>query len=244
VLGEPKYLAICKGVCRSFLKYLNHDVMADGTICFSYTPIDDFHVHNANLLVAEFLTRVGAEADEPEWVDLGIRAGQYALKEQNADGSLFYWGRIQDYQCPGCIDHYHSGFEIRCLFGLAKNTGRADFQAAAVRYYEFYLKHLILRGVDFVMPKMTPSSVYPVNIHSCAESILVAGTLYAEFPQARELLKPLVKWSIENMRNADGSFAFMRRRVFGRDIVHNVPYLRWGQGWMLLALSQYLLVEK
>jgi hypothetical protein len=243
VLGDPRYLDICAGICRGFLTYLNRDEMQDGTICFSYTPIDDFHVHNANLLVAELLTRVGSETGRQDWIDLGVRAGQYALVEQNADGSLYYWGRVQDHRCPGCIDHYHSGFEIRCLYGIAKNTGRRDFQEAAMRYYDFYLRRLVLRGNGFIMPKMTPSSVYPVNIHSCAESILVAATLYDERPEARELMQPLARWAIENMQTTAGSFAYMRRRALGRDVVHDIPYLRWGQGWMLLALSQYLLRE-
>lgn len=243
VLGEPRYLETCAGICRGFLRYLNRDEMSDGTICFSYTPIDDFHVHNANLLVAEFLTRMGSATGHGAWIDLGVRAGRYALKEQNPEGSLHYWGRVQDYQCPGCIDHYHSGFEIRCLYGIARNTGRGDFRDAALRYYDFYLQHLLLHRDGVVMPKMTPESVYPVNIHSCAESILLAATLYHERPEARELMRPLAHWAIENMQTAAGSFAYMRRRAFGRDVVHDVPYLRWGQAWMLLALSQYLLCE-
>ena len=243
-LGDSHYLDVCKGICRAFLTYLKRDEMPDGTICFSYTPIDDFHVHNANLLVAEFLTRVGTETGERDWVDIGIRAGRYALVEQNADGSLYYWGRIQDYQCPGCIDHYHSGFEIRCLKAIGHNTGLADFSDAADRYYEFYRKNLVLDNDRVIMPKMTPASVYPVNIHSCAESILVAATYYHEHDYARRTLDPLAEWAIENMQTASGSFAYMKRRSMGREVVHDFPYLRWAQGWMLLALSQYLLVKR
>ena len=79
LLNDRRHLATCEGVCRSFLRYLKRDEMPDGTICFSYTPIDDFHVHNANLLVAEFLVRVGTETDNAGWVETGTRAGSYAL---------------------------------------------------------------------------------------------------------------------------------------------------------------------
>ena len=244
VLGDRRYLEICAGVCRAFLRYLNRDEMADGTLCFSYTPIDNFHVHNANLLVAEFLTRVGREVGEQEWVELGVRAGRYALAEQNPDGSLYYWGRIQDYQCPKCIDHYHSGFEIRCLYGIARNTGRAEFRDAAARYYYFYRRNLLEESGDSVRPKMTPASFYPVNIHSCAESMLVAATLYDEFDDARRTLRPLAHWAIRNMQMPGGYFAYQRRRSLGREVVHDFPYLRWAQGWMLLALSEYLMVQR
>lgn len=243
VLGDRSYLAMCEGICRGFLSYLTRDEMADGTICFSYTPLDDFHVHNANLLVAEILTRVGAEVKNQDWVDIGIRAGRYALNEQNPDGSLYYWGRVQDYQCPKCVDHYHSGFEIRCLYGIARNTGRQDFLEAARRYYRFYRECLLSTEGGTVKPKMTPTSFYPVNIHSCAEAILVASTLAGHFEGAAEDLDPVTDWVIANMQTPAGSFAYMRRKRFGKVVVNAFPYMRWAQGWMLLALSHYLLTR-
>lgn len=243
-LGDRRYLAICEGVCRGFLQYLRQDHMADGSICFSYTPLDDFHVHNANLLVAEYLARVGTETGNAEWVDIGVRAGSYALKEQNPDGSLYYWGRIQDWQCPKCIDHYHSGFEIRCLHALGKVTGRREFLDAAARYYRFYREQLLVSVGDDLMPKMTPAAVYPVNIHSCAEALMVAGTLADDFAEARESLDPIARWVVANMQTPAGSFVYMRRRSLGRTVVHAFPYMRWAQGWMLLALSQYLVAQQ
>lgn len=242
-LNEPRYLTVCEGVCRAFLEYLNRDEMADGTICFSYTPVDRFHVHNANLLVAEFLARVGVHTGNAAWVDLGVRAGAYALKEQNPDGSLYYWGRVEQWAAKS-IDHYHSGFEIRCLYALGKTTRRTEFLAAAERYYRFYRDHLVMSTETELVPKMTPTSVYPVNIHSCAEALMVAATLADDYAEARESLDPLAQWIIRNMQTPIGSFAYMRRRSLGREVVSDFPYLRWAQGWMLLALSQYLLARQ
>jgi hypothetical protein len=37
---------------------------------------------------------------------------------------------------------------------------------------------------------------------------------------------------------------YRRRRSLGRTVVDAFPYMRWAQGWMLLALSQYLLVRR
>lgn len=243
VLGDRRYLHMCEGICRFFLKHLNRDEMQDGTLCFSYTPLDDFHVHNANLMVAEILVRVGRETGNDDWEETGIRAANYALAEQNPDGSLFYWGRVQDHACPSCIDHYHSGFEIRALHGIGEMTGRSEFQTAASRYYAFYRKNLVAPAGDDIMPKMTPSSVYPVNVHSCAEAIMLNAQMVGDFPEARPLLDGLASWVLANMQNADGSFAYMLQRRFGRVVRFDFPYLRWGQAWMLLALSQYLLIH-
>lgn len=243
VLGEKRYLEVCEGICRFSLKYLKQDRMSDGTICFSYTPIDDFHVHNANLLVAELLVRVAKEVGSGEWLDIGIRAARYALKEQNADGSIYYWGRVQNHFNPDAIDHYHSGFEIRCLYSIWKLTGRVDFKAATERYYQFYLKNLIARRGESVAPKMTPKSFYPVNVHSCAEALLLNATLAPEFAEARALVRPLLRWIVSQMQQQDGSFLYMITRILLWERRSTIPYLRWGQAWMMLALSQCVRLE-
>ena len=242
-LGDEQYLKTCEGICRFFLTRLNQDRMPDGTICFSYTPLDDFHVHNANLMVAEQLVRVGRATGRREWEEIGVRAAAYALKEQNADGSIYYWGRVQDFYAPRTIDHYHSGFEIRSLHAIGQLTERADFREAARRYYAFYLEHLIERSGESVAPKMTPRSFYPVNIHSCAEALVLNATLAAEEPEARRLLQPLVEWVIARMQTDRGYFIYMIHRMLGREVRTTIPYLRWGQAWMMLALSQCVLAS-
>lgn len=236
-LGERRYLDVCEGICRFSLKHLKQDRMSDGTICFSYTPIDDFHVHNANLLVAEFLVRVGKEVGSAEWQDIGVRAATYALNEQNDDGSIYYWGRVQNHYNPNVVDHYHSGFEIRCLYSIWKLTRRADFRLATERYYEFYLKNLVDRRGDSAAPKMTPKSFYPVNVHSCAEALLLNSTLAPDFAEARALVNPLLRWIVAHMQQEDGSFLYMISRILLWERRSTVPYMRWGQAWMMLALS-------
>lgn len=237
-LGSRESLDICVGACEFFLNHLRIDEMADGTICFSYTPLDDFHVHNTNLLVAELLVRIGKETGRDDWVATGVRAAKYALSEQNADGSLFYWGRVQNHYNPNRIDHYHSGFEIRCLYKMWKLTGLEEFYAAMERYYRFYLRELIGTDRGRVAPMMYPRSLYPINIHSCAEALLMNATVAEEFSEARELLGPLFAWVVAKMQTPEGWFIYMRRRVLGIELTARIPYMRWGQAWMLLALSQ------
>jgi hypothetical protein len=243
MLKDRAYLKVCGQCCEFFLKHLNVDEIDSDTICFSYTPIDNFHVHNTNLLVAELLIRVGTELGNDEWVRMGLRAGNYALREQNEDGSLFYWGRVQNHMNPNRVDHYHTGFEIRCLYGIWKVTGREEYRRAAERYYAFYRTRLIEHGGDWAAPRMYPHSRYPVNIHSCAEAVLLSATLAAEYPEARLLLERLVRWVIENMQVRDGHFIYMRRKMCGIEWRSTIPYIRWGQAWMLLALSQVSLIE-
>jgi hypothetical protein len=240
ILGEPGYLQVCAQTCEFFVNQLNIETIDDETVCFSYTPLDYFHVHNTNLLVAEALIRVGGKVGNQAWVELGLKAGNYALREQNEDGSLFYWGRDQDFVNPRRVDHYHAGFEIRCLYQIWKATGLTKFQVAADRYYRFYLRSLIERGADFVAPKMYPHDRYPVDVHSCAEALLLNALLAADYAEARALVPRLFEWARERMQHRDGYFIYRRSRWLGREVPSRIPYIRWGQAWMLLALSEVL----
>ena len=241
VLEDQRYLDVCEGICKFFLKDLNIDQMDDGVVCFSYTPVDDFHVHNANLFVAEFLTRVGMKLDKKEYLEWGKRAASYALKEQNPDGSLYYWGKVQRQHNPDHIDHYHSGFEIRSLFKVGKWTGDSRFYQAADKYYRFYLENLISRTDQHVRPKMTPDALYPIDIHSCAEALLCNAALGEEYEEARLLLPALSDWILNNLQTKAGWFIHRIQERKGRERRVEIPFIRWGQAWMLRALSSYFL---
>ncbi len=237
ILGNVNYLDTCKSICQFILDDLRVDRMAADCLCFSYTPVDDFHVHNANLFASEFLVRIGREIGSSQYVDMGLQAAEYALREQNPDGSLYYWGRIQDHHSPHHIDHYHSGFEIRMLYGIWKSTLEPRFEQSWRRYYRFYQDHLLTHDGQDVIPKMGPESVYPINIHSCAEAILCNATVAPDELEAKRIIEALCRFTITTMQTQDGWFLYMIREG-GRHI--RIPYIRWGQAWMLAAMTQAL----
>jgi hypothetical protein len=233
--GDALYLDRCMEICTFFRDGLNQDHFDRQRLCFSYTPLDRFHVHNANLFVAEFLIRVGKEVKQEELVNLGMLAVEYSLSEQNDDGSLCYWGQDQDDRCR--LDHYHSGFEIRSLFSIWSHVGGKTIRRAVERYYRFYLENLFR---EKRVPKMTPRSVYPIDIHSCAEAILCNLRLCRQFPEGHEYLQNAVPWVIKSMQCGDGHFAYAIRKVGGIPVKSTMPYIRWGQAWMLRSLSALL----
>jgi len=230
--GDKKYLDVCKSICKFFVNGLNIDEIDYDKVCFSYTPIDNFHVNNSNLSVAEFLILVGKEIDDKKFIDYGLKATNYTLNEQNEDGSICYWGKDQHKNCH--IDHYHSGFEIRSLYSIWKLTGNEDVHKALENYYGFYLKYLF---TDTKIPKMTPKSTYPINIHSCAEAILCNSLLIKDFPEGEQYLVNSLKWTIENMQTKEGWFIYMIRHIKGLKWEVKIPYIRWGQAWMLRGLA-------
>jgi len=240
ILRDSRYLDVCISICEFFIKDLNIDKIDRDCICFSYTPIDNFHVHNANLFVAEFLTRVGKELKRDDFLEFGRRSANYALREQNPDGSLFYWGNIQNHFNPNHIDHYHSGFEIRMLNRLWMTTKDKRYRDALERYYAFYLKNLIIQNNGEVIPKYSPEHVYPIDIHCCAEAILCNAVLSSEFKEAFGLLPGLYRWILNKMQTKSGWFRYLIQTTpFGEYLI-DIPYVRWSQAWMLLALSRYI----
>jgi hypothetical protein len=231
--GEAVYKDACLEICRFILEGLNQTEIDNDTLCFSYTPLDNFLVHNANLFAAEYLARLGQDTGRLDWRDTGIRAGNFALREQNEDGSIFYWAKEQNQNVPNHLDCFHSGFEIRCLWGLWAATGDRRFREAALKYFRFFQKSYIAED-GAVMTG--PNVVYPVDIHSCAEALICPAVLRDELPeQTSNLISRALPWILKLMQNKDGSFAYM---ALAENRVDRTPYLRWGQAWMLRALAE------
>lgn len=231
--ADKKYLGVCESICEFFLNDLSIDKIDHDKICFSYTSLDNFHVNNANLFVAEFLILVGKETNNEKYTDYGLKATNYTLNEQNEDGSIYYWGK--DQESNRRIDHYHSGFEIRSLYSIWKLIDNHDVYETLKQYYRFYLENLF---TDEKIPKMTPKNRYPIDIHGCAEAIMCNSLLAKDFPEGNEYLVNTLKWTIRNMQTKEGWFIYMIRDIKGLKWKVKIPYIRWGQAWMLRGLSE------
>lgn len=240
VTGEKRYLNVCSEIALFFIEYLNITEINENTICFSYTPLDHLQVHNTNLMVADCLLKVGYAESNDKFILYGKKAANFALLEQNKDGSIFYYGSAQNYINPNRVDHYHSGFEIRCLLNIWKTTKDVSFLKAYQSYYEFYLKNFIFKKEDFYFPFMYPNKLYPINIHSCAESIILNAELASLDERAIDILDKVTISVISKMIRKDGLFKFMIQKFGSLEVSSNIAYMRWGQAWMFLALSTYL----
>jgi hypothetical protein len=66
------------------------------------------------------------------------------------------------------------------------------------------------------------------------------STLAPEYVEARELVPRIFEWVRERMQARDGHYIFRRTRFLGLKLQSRIAYMRWGQAWMLLALSEVL----
>jgi len=243
ITDDIKYLNMCIAICDFLLNELNIDKIDNSTICFSYTPLDNNHVHNANLFCAEFLIRIGSKIKNEDLFKTGIMALNYFLRDQGDNGSIKYWGR-EDRQnlrfSRSLIDHYHCGFEIRCLWSIASMTHSNDVQEAYQEHYKYYKENLLDPPRVFVFPNRQ----YPINIHACSEAIL-CNSIIEEGKYTKELwLEQVVDWINNTMIDDDGLYIYEIRNVLVLKIKHKYKYFRWNQAWMFLALSEYLLAKR
>ncbi|GJQ62980.1 MAG: hypothetical protein SCALA702_20330 [Melioribacteraceae bacterium] len=238
ITKEPKYIEACISICEFILNDLNRDDMGSDGICFSYTPLDNFHVHNANLFAAEFLSRIGTEIENKEYIRFAERAIEYAISEQNPEGNIFYWGKVQQ-EWGLYNDHYHTGFEIRCLYNAYHQLGHSAIKQAYEKYLEFYKRSFIQedgRPAHFPIAYNNPN----VNIHGAAESILLMSTLSPEYEELFPQIRKNFEWIITHMQTPEGWFGYSwneDKKVFA-------PYLRWGQAWMFRAFAEYFKLLK
>jgi rhamnogalacturonyl hydrolase YesR len=239
--NEKEYLDICVRICDFFTKDLNITYEDKDKICHSYTPIDDYQVHNANLFVGEFLVKIGKEVNNESWFARGIKCANFAIYQQQKEGFIPYWGLDQTNKYSnGKIknDHYHMGFEIRMLYSIWKMTNLSYILNSWQKYFNFYLNYMFNeQGI----PKFTMDSYYPVNIHSIAESILCLSKVNEYYKNLNDKIENIIKFATEELEFKEGQYCYLIKKLpFIGEYKLKIPMYRWGQAWMLLALTTYL----
>ncbi len=243
-LKDPRYLDICNSITEFLVNDLKHQPgkMSD-EICLSYTPLFEIYVHNASLFGADFLARMGSIHNDPKLLDLSQKVTNYTIRRQQEDGSFWYYGPedpnkknigTRTFQS---VDHYHTGFIIRCLGSIANISNDKTTLNSWEKAVEHYLKNFFTQDGR---PKFNPNNPYPIDIHSCAEAILCLNHIarynhnHIQKNISLSYLNKAVQYTLKNMLNSKSNYFIYRRYKYR---VVDVPYLRWNQAWMLRALA-------
>jgi hypothetical protein len=227
--SDRVWLARAREACDFVLRDLNRTEGPGGSFCFSYTPLDRTCVHNASLLGAELLARVGAETGERALLDAAVAAAQFTVSAQRADGSWPY-GSLP---FQSWVDNFHTGFVLVSLDSVIRATGRADWMEALERGYAFFRDRFFLADGA---PKYYADGVYPIDIHSAAQAMVTFAALERVDAGAIEQGRRVFGWAVRNMRRADGAFAFQRHRR----LTNRTSYIRWSQAWMVYGMARLL----
>lgn len=243
VLGEPRYLAIARGIADFVLKDLAPIPNEEDTYCIPYTPTDKRRVHNANLLGAELLVRVAAQTGERELIDHALPAIRFTLRHQHEDGKWNYGehraGEPYEREILEFVDHFHTGFVLRSLHGIAAALPgevaalREECVTALKKGFAFYKEHLHTGA--YFQPKNL--HIRWVDIHMCAESVLCPSVVKDLVLPARGMATQCIKWAWWDLRDHQTGLPWYRKYPW---FTSRITYPRWGVAWMYYALAEYL----
>jgi len=223
--GLQKALDMAMSIKAFILNDLYRTKQGD-TFCFSYTPVDTGIVHNANMLGASILIRLFGYCGESVCRDDALTSLAYSMQCQHEDGSWYY----AETDIQKWIDSFHTGFNLQALRTIL-DAGFAD------QYRPGYEKGVTYYADNFFLADGTPkyyhNRVYPIDIHAPAEAI----TFFSGMGQPyKKLTDNTLRWMLNNMLSPKGYFYFRKTRYY----TNRIPYMRWSQAWVFLALTQYL----
>ena len=225
---DTKYLDMAQSAGDFLLEGLNRTQNGD-EICFSYTPLDSGQVHNANLLGAAYLSRLFSITGDKKFLDPTLSAVRYSMRRQNEDGS---WAYGED-KTQAWVDNFHTGYNLCALRSIGRYLDTDEFESHIRRGFNFYRKHFFREDGA---PKYFHNRVYPIDIHSIAQSIITLITFIDLDANNKTLADTIFQWAASNMWDERGCFYYQITPYYK----NKISYMRWSQAWMLLALAMLL----
>lgn len=247
ITQDKSILKNCESIAQFILNDLNRYVDERG-ICFSYTIIDEKRVHNANLLGTQFLSNLskytGLYKDEIK------NSFFFSINDMNSNCS---WNYVDTKQIKKTtIDNYHTAFVLESLYEINKNEGlgKENFIFQGLSYYK---KHLFEKGI----PILSDYQKLPINIHSCASSIICLNKL-SPLENSDSLMNQVLNYTLENLYDSKNDFFYYRinkdssfkenNNVLKNSLfkllifkkVDKTRYMRWSDAWMFYALSEVI----
>ena len=220
-------MEIARSACDFFLNDLNILENREGT-CFSYTPWDHRYVHNANVLAASLIAKVGQISGESRLFDVALSAARYTVHHQRANGEWLYGEGEKDQW----VDNFHTGYVLVSLRRISKALLTNEFDDSISRGYSFWKSTFIHSDGSL---SYYSNRKYPVDIHAVSQSILTLLEFSEDDPEALELAWLIAVWAMKHMQDSKGFFYF---QLYPR-YINKIAYMRWAQAWMFKSLIEF-----
>jgi hypothetical protein len=220
LLGEPRYLQVARSVCKWILEVPR--ARAPQGVCLSYVDTRQLSIHNANMLGAALLARVGAMTGDSRFRDLAQAAMRYSCACQRHDGAWFY-GEDDKYHW---VDNFHTGYNLDSLKRYIDSTGDRTFERCLAKGFRYYVLNFVEPDGR---PRYTDARTLPVDIQ-CAAQCIDTLSYFGDLSMAWQV----AEWTIEHMQDRDGHFHY---RDLGWMKI-KTPMFHWGQATMFKALAQ------
>ncbi|UCE03767.1 MAG: hypothetical protein JSW67_06150 [Candidatus Latescibacterota bacterium] len=222
---ETPLRKIASHVCYDFPEWSFGEALAS-----AYSTHDTRRVVNANSYRMMMLLDAGRRFGIQEYTDKGLATLEYVLSMQREDGSWPY-SETEDF-----VDTFHTCFVLKNLVKAQRIFGNGIERAkqAVERGLAYYLSHLFdASGYPIPFSVRPRRTVYRYDSYDLAESIGILAELESESKRLRHLLR-FVK---TRLQTSDGWFRF---RVYRRELGPGIPYMRWANSAMFVALTKFL----
>lgn len=233
VTGDPKALEVFLSACNFILEDLPRTNIASG-LCFSYTPLKKDCCYNASMLGAEMLARAYAVTGNEKYRATAIRAVDFVVSHQQNDGCWYYEIDLVSREEDKQVD-FHQGYVLESLHACMNYASITDswYDSALRLGARFYKEAQFFQDGRslFRWPKEEP-----VDIHNQAQGIITFVKLADLDPGFLPFAHTIADWTVREMQDEAGYFYYRKHRRF----TNKIPYMRWSQAWMMLALA-YLL---
>ncbi|GAB6147244.1 prenyltransferase/squalene oxidase repeat-containing protein [Desulfocicer niacini] len=203
----------------------------DTGISFAYTHQSKGACYNASLHAAEIILKAslvhGEKADDR--IEQAVR---FVLSKQKADGSWNYSYNPEINAERKQID-FHQGFVLVSLHLIKQYCDflQEDITQAIKKGLTFYKNEQFLPSGQSLwrLPKK-----WPAEIHNQAQGIITFSLLKDYHPDYLGFADTIARWTIANMQDTSDFFYYRKYPWF----TNKIPFIRWSQAWMLLALSE------
>lgn len=221
------------GIAASAADYLLDELYwedGDSLAGFSYPfPQVQARVHNANLLGAALCCRIYRHSGDRKYLDAAMKVARYSAGQQNIDGSWYYGER----PTQRWIDNFHTGYNLCALKSICESTKTDEFEMHLQKGIDFYMGHFFMEDGA---PKYFHNRLYPIDIHSAAQSIITLVEFRDHDNNSMSLANGVFAWTMKHLWDEKGYFYYQSHPLY----TNKISYMRWSQAWMLLALSRLL----
>lgn len=233
-IGKKKEVAdLLESACLFLDKDLEK-VTNDSGISISYTPVQKDICYNASLLAAEILAKTYSITKKEEYKNTARKAVNFVVSRIHPDGRWNYSLDLSFKKEDTQLD-FHQGYVLESIHAIqnALEIKEAAWEKALQDGLRFYIEeqfHECGRSY-WRLPKP-----YPVEIHNQSQGIITLKRLKNYHPKAASFASTIADWTIANMQDQDGHFYYQ----LAKNYKHKIPYMRWSQAWMFLALTVHL----
>ncbi|MHC1725267.1 MAG: hypothetical protein AB9866_04515 [Syntrophobacteraceae bacterium] len=231
--ADPRRLSMALSAAEYILNELYWED-GESAVGFSYPlPGLKSRTHNANFLGAALLCRVYKVSGENKFRDPALKAARYSASRQCEDGSWDYG----EASTQRWIDNFHTGYNLCALRAIGRYGETDEFEPHLRRGFDFYRKHFFREDGA---PRYFHDRTFPIDVHSVAQSIITLLEFKDLHPENVALAHSVFHWALNHMWNGSGWFYY---QVLPHYKVR-IPYMRWSQAWMVLALASLKFSEQ